>query len=493
MAAARPLVPVWAAQGLPALASFPHYDRSRRACSIAHLGVGNFHRAHQARFLDEYLQTHDEDWLMHGIGLLETDRGLLQAMNVQDGLYTLTERSGSRDTTRVIGSIKTCSHAPADPQGVAALLASSNIRIITLTITEKGYGYDAAGNLDLDHPAIRADLAPGATPQTALGYLFAAAARRMATHAPPVTIVSCDNLPGNGNMLARLLAQFAERKDAAVGRWIRANISFPNCMVDRITPATTAATLEYVRETFGIDDRCPVVSESYLQWIVEDRFVAGRPQLESVGVQFVDDVAPYEQLKVWLLNGSHSALAYPAYLLGYRAVDAAMRDPLLRTYVRRYMDEDITPALPAVPGIDVTAYKATLLERFSNPAISDQVQRLAMDGSQKIRNAIVPPLEHQIGAGGSIKWIAFALAAWYRYLRGVDEGSAAIEIVDPRREALTARATAGPDDPAPLLSMPEIFGLRIPGSSRVLAAVQDCVAAIDRLGTRRALAELLAQ
>jgi mannitol 2-dehydrogenase len=234
-----------------------------------------------------------------------------------------------------------------------------------------------------------------------------------------------------------------------------------------------------------------VVSESYLQWVLEDRFIGGRPQLETVGVQVTDDVEPYEKLKVRMLNGSHSALSYVAYLMGYREVDAAMNDPAISTFVKRYMDEDVTPTLPPVPGIDIAAYKQTLIERFSNPAISDQVQRLAMDGSQKARNALVPPLEHQLSTGGSIKWMAFALAAWYRYLHGVDEAGAAIEITDPLRDELVARARSGPDDPTRLLSMREIFGERLAADSRLAAAVKECLDAIRSLGTRQALDRLL--
>jgi mannitol 2-dehydrogenase len=305
--------------------------------------------------------------------------------------------------------------------------------------------------------------------------------------------MSCDNLPGNGHMTRRLLLQFAETKDPAVARWIGDNVAFPNSMVDRITPAVTEQTRAFVRDTFGVDDRCPVVSESYLQWVLEDHFANGRPQLEEVGVHITDDVEPYEKLKVRLLNGSHSALSYVAYLMGFREVDAAMSDPTIRTFVKRYMDGDITPTVPRVPGIDVTAYKQTLIERFSNPAISDQVQRLAMDGSRKIPNSLVPPLEHQLSTGGSIEWLAFALAAWYRYLYGTDEAGAAIEITDPMRDELVARARNAPANPTALLSMQEIFGERVSTDTRLAAAVKQSLDAIRSLGTGQALGRLLRQ
>ena len=491
MEAQRRLIPVGDARALPGVATFPHYDRGKLGCGIVHVGVGNFHRAHQALFFHEYLQAHPENWLVHGVGLLPTDIDLFQAMKYQDNLYTLTERSGTQDTLKVVGSIKSLSHAPSDPAGVLQLLASGDTRIVSLTITEKGYCYDSAGNLDTNHPTIQEDLREGAAPKSALGYLFAAAKQRMANNGAPFTIMSCDNLPGNGHMTRRLLLQFADLRDPAAGRWIADNVAFPNSMVDRITPAVTLSTLAFVRDTFGVDDNCPVVSESYLQWVLEDHFAAGRPQLDEVGVQFTGNVEPYEKMKVRLLNGSHSALAYPAYLMGFREVDVAMHDPILRAFVRRYMDEDITPTVPDVPGVDLPAYKGTLIERFSNPAISDQMQRLALDGSQKIRNAWVPPLEHQLSSGGSIRWLAFALAAWHRYLRGIDETGAPVEIVDPRRDALAAQARESPNDPGRLLSMREIFGDTIPASRELAAEVKRSLDAIQSMGTRRALGLLL--
>jgi mannitol 2-dehydrogenase len=484
-------VPQAAATAAPAAASLPRYDRAKLACGIAHMSLGNFHRAHQANYLHEYLQTHPENWLIHSIGCLPADRPLVEAMQSQDNLYTLTERSGSEDKMKIIGSIKKTSWAPANPAEIIQLLASNDIKIISLTITEKGYFYNSNGDLDLTNPVILTDLAGEGSPQSALGYLFWAARQRMLTQAAPVTIMSCDNLPGNGHLTRRLLLEFAEAKEPAVGRWIRNNVAFPNSMVDRITPAVTPQTLDFVRDTFGIADRCPVASESYLQWVLEDNFANGRPQLEEVGVQLTGDVEPYEKLKVRLLNGSHLALAFPAYLMGFRLVDAAMNDPLIRQFLQRYMDEDITPTLPPVPGIDLPAYKQSLLRRFANPAISDQVPRLTLDGSPKIRNAIVPPLKHQLAGGGSIKWLAFTLAAWYRYLGGLDESGGAIEIVDPMSEVLQARAQSAPTDPAQLLAITEIFGKSLGQNNRLIGEVRASLEAIRSLGTRQALIQLL--
>jgi mannitol 2-dehydrogenase len=488
-----PLLTVPEAVASPQATTVPHYDRKNLGCGIAHLGMGNFHRAHQALFLHQYLQTRPQNWMVHGIGTLESDRPLVQAMNSQDNLYTLTERSGTEDTLKIIGSIKKVSHAPSDPAGIVRLLASNEIKIISLTVTEKGYCYNAAGELDLNHPMIKADLAKDSLPKSALGFLFEAARQRMLNRGEPVTVMSCDNLPGNGDLTKSLLLQFAVLKVPEVGDWIINNMAFPNAMVDRITPATTPKTLAFVRDTFGVADACPVQSETFIQWVLEDHFINGRPALEAVGVQFTGSVEPYEKLKMRLLNGSHSALAYAGYLMGFREVDVAMNEPLIHRFLQHYMDDDITPTLPEVPGIDVTAYKQTLLQRFSNPAISDQVPRLTLDGSPKIRNVLVPPLEQQLASGGSIKWMAFTLAAWYRYLNGQDEKGDPIEVLDPMSERLVALANTYPRDASKLLAVQEIFGSQLASNDRLVNEVQARLDAIWDNGTRQALARALSQ
>ncbi|MCW5851563.1 MAG: mannitol dehydrogenase family protein [Anaerolineae bacterium] len=482
--------------------SQPTYDRSTLGCGIAHIGVGNFVRAHLAVFLDAALREQPGDWMMHGLGLREADLGLMAAMNGQDNLYSLTERAGAHDTFKVIGAIKDFTFAPADPESALQLLASDAIRIISLTVTEKGYTYDAAGDLDLADPLVQADLREN-VPRTAIGWLFEVARERLLNRGQPVTLLSCDNVPGNGDTLRRLLLQFAELKDRAVAVWIRDNTSCPNSMVDRITPSVTLATRDFVRTTFGVEDACPVVSEAYLQWVVEDRFINGRPaweaaavpirlgaRAEAVRVQWAANVEPYEKLKMRLLNGSHSALAYTAYLMGFRVVDEAMGDPLVRGFVQRYMDE-IIPTLPDVPGVDIPTYKATLIERFSNTAIRDQVQRLAEDGSKKAHNFIVPPLEEALAAGGSVQHIAFALAAWFRYLRGVDEQGQPIAIVDPLATELTERVRQSPHDPTPLLAVEPVFGPHLVANSRLVSTVKDCLDKIERWGVRQAMGRLV--
>ncbi len=479
------------ASELDVVASFPRYDRVKLKCGIAHMSVGGFHRSHQALYIDRYLQTHSQDWMIYGIGNLDSDIALVNILNAQDNLYSLTERSRTTDTLRVIGSIKEFVHAPTNQAKVIDVLASDDIKIISLTITEKGYCYDIEKNLDLDHPMIKADIAHPEEPVSAIGFVYAAARRRMKSGGQPFTLMSCDNLPGNGRIASRIITQFAQACDPEVAQWIQTNVSFPNGMVDRITPAPSDETTRFVRDTFGIEDHGALASEDFLQWIIEDNFINGRPALEEVGVQFVNDVEPYEKCKVRLLNGSHSALSYLSYLMGYREVDAAMNDSLINEFVRRYMDEDITPCIPEVPGVDVEAYKKILVERFSNPAISDKIQRLAMDGSEKIPNALVPPIEYQLSRRESTKFLAFAVAAWYRYLRGVDEQGNTIDITDPMSQDLIMQATAHPMDPEGFIGIKEIFGESLSTNPVFIEEVTSALEAIESMGTKDALTKLL--
>lgn len=479
------------AKDLDVVASFPNYDRSNLKCGIAHMSVGGFHRSHQALFIDRYLQKHAENWMIYGVGNLDADITLVNALNSQENLYTLVERSGSHDDVRVVGSIKEFVHAPTNKAKVIDALSSDDIKIISLTITEKGYCYDSSKNLDLNHPMIKADVANPMEPVSAIGFVYAAAKKRMENGGESFTLMSCDNLPGNGHIAQRIIVQFAEAVDQKVADWIHENVSFPNGMVDRITPAPSDETIKYVSETFGIEDPGALVSEDFLQWIIEDNFINGRPALEEVGVQFVQDVEPYEKLKVRMLNGSHSALSYISYLMGYREVDVAMNDPLINDFVRAYMNDDITPCIPQVPGVDVEKYKGILIERFSNPAISDKIQRLAMDGSEKIPNALIPPIEYNLEHGISTKYLAFAVAAWYRYLRGTDEQGNAIEITDPMSQELVSRASAHPADPAQLIGIKEIFGVNVSQSAQFIEEVHAALEQIEAMGTKDALTKLL--
>ncbi len=473
------------------VARVPTYDRSKLSSGILHMSVGGFHRSHQAVYLDEYLKTHAENWMLTGVGLLDADAPHMAALASQDMLYTVLERSPEKDAARVVGSMKQVLHAPSNPDRVISKIADEAIRIVSLTVTEKGYYYDEKKNLNLAHPIVQHDIQNPGFPKTAIGYLAAGLARRRAENGKPLTVMCCDNLPENGEITRKILMQFVGEVDKDMASWIEDNVSFPNAMVDRITPVTTDHVKQLLEDEFGIRDQWPVVCEDFIQWVLEDKFINGRPDFEEVGVQIVKDVHPYEKMKVRLLNGSHSALSYVSYLMGYRDVDLAMSDPLIRQFVRNYMDQDITPTLPAVPGIDLDIYKDTLISRFSNHSIRDQVQRLAEDGSQKIHNAIVPPMESQIEKGGSTKWMTLALAGWYRYLSGVDEAGAAIEIKDPKKDLLMTRVKLSPKDPIGLLGIEEIFGTEVNTCPQVFKEMSAYLESIYSKGMKQTLVEAL--
>lgn len=471
--------------------STPKYDRNALEAGILHMSVGGFHRSHQAVYVDNVLSQSPANWMIAGVGLMPQDSTNLDKLREQDCLYAVLERAPHSDNVRVVGSMKKVFHAPTETNAVIAQIANSAIKIISLTVTEKGYYYNEKRDVDFTNVTIQEDLKLSATPKTVYGYLTQGLQKRREDGVGPVTIMCCDNLPGNGHITQHLLNQFVEKADPSLLSWIAENLSFPNAMVDRITPVTTPAIQQILEENFGIVDAWPVVCEDYIQWILEDKFIAGRPEFEKAGVQMVADVEPYEKMKVRLLNGSHSALSYISYLMGHRTVDNAMADPLVSGFVKKYMDEDINPTVPSVPGINLEQYRAKLIERFANPSISDQVQRLAEDGSQKIRNAIVPPLMIQAGSGKSVRWIALALAGWWRYLQGIDETGEAIQIKDPMADRLSAAAKQYPDDPKVLLAFEEIFGAEPQNNQELVNLMAGYLADFKRSGVKATVEKLL--
>jgi fructuronate reductase/mannitol 2-dehydrogenase len=438
--------------------ALPRYDRRRLRPFIVHLGVGGFHRAHQALYLDD-LATLGSDWGERGIGLLPQDRGMAEALVPQHGLYTLVERSAQADTARVVGSLIEYLFAPQQPEAVLDALSDDGTRVVTMTITEGGYNVDdSTGRFDASNAVIQADLQHPSAPATVVGYLVAALGRRRRDGIPPFSVVSCDNVHGNGHVTRTALVSFAQLWDDALASWIERNVAFPNSMVDRITPQTTDAERELVAQEFGIADRWPVVAEPFRQWVMEDVFSNGRPALEEVGVQLVGDVRPYETMKMRLLNGSHVAMGYLGYLAGYRTVDAVMADPVFRIFIERLMCEEVTPLLPAVPGIDLDTYQRTLIERFSNPRIRDQLARICLDGSAKIPKFLLPSLGDALDAARPHRLLTLALAGWLRYLAGVDDAGQAIVLQDSRAAELQSLAVAGRDNPRPLLTRQDVFG-----------------------------------
>ncbi len=437
----------------------PTYARDGLRSSIVHLGVGGFHRAHQALYLDDLAQRRiSMDWGERGVGLLPGDQRMAEALLPQDCLYTLVERSAERDSARIIGALREYVFAPPNPATVLDMLVDPATRIVTLTITEGGYLVDdTTGVFDANNAAVRDDSDPDA-PRTAFGYLCSALDRRRKAGTPPFTVLSCDNLQGNGRVARTAVVSFARLRDEQFAAWIDANVAFPNAMVDRITPQTTDADRAMVADQFAVADAWPVMTEPFRQWVIEDTFTLGRPPLEELGVQIVADVHPYETMKLRLLNASHQAMAYLGYLAGYRFVDEAAADPTLRRLLQRMMDEEVTPLLPAVPGVDLGAYKRALLERFQNPKIKDTLARLAFAGSDRMPKFLLPSLTEALAQGRPHRLLTLATAGWLRYLRGVDEQGHEITLQDDRADELRQLANEGKSDPRPLLSVRRVFG-----------------------------------
>ena len=477
---------------LPAGIAVPSYNRRDVRPAIIHFGVGGFHRAHQAVYTDDVLASGDLGWGIRGAGITEADGRMKEALSAQDYLYTVVARDTQGEERRVVGSILDLIVADDDPSPLVGAMADESTRIISMTITENGYCYrPESGELDFDNAGIRNDIAQTGRLRTIHGFLHAAFARIQREGRRPPTVLSCDNLPQNGDRLRRLFLQFLERLDADLAKFVANEVAFPNCMVDRITPMTTSAQLESFAEKLGVVDRRPVFCERFRQWVIEDHFPAGRPDWSRSGATFVPDVVPFERMKIRLLNGSHSALGYISYLLGFRRVDLAASDPDVRTFLRAYMDE-ISPTVGAVPGVDLAAYKSSLIERFSNPAIADQVLRLAQDGSKKIPNMILEPVGDILESGRPCPHAAFALAAWIRFLEGTDELGEPIPIDDPLGDVLQAAAnrTKG-GGVAEFLGIGSVFPRPMSGSAALKGAISESLATIRSKGMRSALRSFL--
>ena len=472
----------------------PGYDLGATRQGIAHIGVGGFHRAHQAYYTDALMNNGEAlDWAICGVGLRPEDRRARDDLREQDYLFTLFELGDSDDTeVRVIGAIRDMLLAEDGARTLIDKLAEPQIRIVSLTITEGGYCIDDSNGEFMAHlPQIQHDLAQPEAPGTVFGFLCAALAKRRAAGVPAFTVMSCDNLPHNGAVARKALLAFAALRDPQLRDWIDQNVSFPNAMVDRITPMTSTAHRLQLADKHGVDDAWPVVCEPFVQWVLEDKFVNGRPAWEKVGVQFTDDVSPYEEMKIKLLNGSHLALTYLGFLKGYRFVHETMNDPLFVRYMRAYMDLDVTPQLAPVPGIDLSEYKDTLVARFSNQAIADQLERVCSDGSSKFPKFTVPTINRLIADGRETKRAALVVAAWALYLKGVDENGDTYSIPDPR--ATFCQGLVADDEliTERLLGVEEIFGTAIPKSAEFVAAFEWCCQSLREVGVSRTLKRVL--
>ncbi len=469
----------------------PSYDRTAVRGGIVHLGVGGFHRAHEAMYLDALLESGQADgWGITGVGLLPQDLRMHEVMQAQDCLYTLVVKHPDGSTEpRVIGSIVDYLFAPDDAESVLELMADPATRIVSLTITEGGYNVNqATGDFDDSDPAIRADLKADQPPRTAFGFVTEALARRRASGTEPFVVMSCDNIQGNGTVAREMITAFATQRDADLGAWIGAEVAFPNSMVDRITPVTTDADREHLAASYGIEDGWPVVCEPFAQWVLEDHFPLGRPAFEQVGVQPVDDVGPYELMKLRLLNASHQALCYLGYLSGYRYAHEVCADPLFTDFLLAYMDREATPTLDPVPGVDLGDYQHRLVERFANPEIKDTLARLCAESSDRIPKWLVPVIRHQLARDGEIARSALVVAAWARYAEGVDEVGDPIEVVDRRRDQVMERAARQASEPLAFLEDRDLFD-DLADHSRFTEVYRDALDSLHSRGARATLEE----
>jgi mannitol 2-dehydrogenase len=470
----------------------PDYDRSLVTPGVVHVGVGGFHRAHQAMYTDRLLSGGALDWGICGVGVMAADRQMKEVLDAQDGLYTLVlKHSDGTYEPQVVGSIVEYLYAPDDPEAVIEKMAAESTRIVSLTITEGGYNLsDITGEFDAANPGVVADLAPGAVPRTAFGLITEALRRRWLRGLAPFTVMSCDNLQDNGYLSKRVFTAFARLRDPALGDWVEREARFPNSMVDRITPVTTDADRAEVRERFGIEDRWPVVCEPYTQWVLQDSFTAGRPPYERAGVQVVDHVEPYELMKLRLLNGSHQAMAYFGYLCGYRLVHEAAQDPLFQAFLLGYMNKEATPTLAPVPGVDLEGYKYTLLERFSNPQVRDTIARLCAESSDRIPKWLLPVVREQLANGGEIRRSAAVVASWARYAEGVDEKGQPIEVVDRLRDRLMRAARRQGADPDAFIADRDVFGDLV-DQKPFVSAYRSALASLHQRGARATLESLV--
>ena len=446
-------------EGLPSNVTRPKYSRDDLSAGILHFGPGNFHKAHQAVYLDRLMNEGlDQDWSIIGASVMPGDSTLREITLEQDLLSTVVTQSSTVSEAQVIAPM--IDYLPiGDGEAILATMANPAIRIVSLTVTEGGYFVDAVtGKFDKQHPAIQADVAGYDNPQTVFGLIVKGLEQRRAAGAVPFTVMSCDNLPHNGRAAREAVVGFAELVNESLAAWISENSSFPNGMVDRITPATGELERERVQTLFGVNDQAPVFCEDYIQWVLEDNFVAGRPAFERAGVQIVKDVAPYEMMKIRILNGGHAVLAYPAALLGIEFAHESLQDDRIRNFLKAIEYREIIPVVPDVPGVNLNEYCESVLSRFANPAIADTISRLCFDGSNRQPKFIVPTIADRLERDEDISGLSLASAFWCRYCEGVDESGNAIESNDPSWDHLQEKAAESLKDPNAWIRMSDVYG-----------------------------------
>ncbi|PLK70364.1 mannitol dehydrogenase [Rhizobium sp. TH135] len=440
-------------------ASLPSYRRDEIRPGILHFGVGNFHRAHMAIYLhDLFNKGRDLDWGIIGAGVMPSDQRMRDTLKAQDFLTTVVEQDIDRSAATITGPMLDVITAP-DFDRIIATLASPDIRIVSLTITEGGYFIDAAtGKFDPTHPAIVADAQDPAHPKTVFGLIIAGLKARREAGIPAFTVMCCDNIPGNGEVTEATVCGLARLSDPEFADWIHHSVAFPNSMVDRITPATGQREIDITRDSYGIEDGWPVFCEGFKQWVLEDKFPLGRPALEDVGVTFVPDVAPYELMKLRILNGGHAAIAYPAALMDIHFVHESMENPLIRAFLAKLENEEIIPVVPPVPNTSLQDYYILIENRFSNPKIGDTIPRLAQDGSNRQPKFILPSTADRLAKGLDVQGLALVSALWCRYFEGTSDGGKTIAFNDPSAERLHTAALASRSDPMAFIGIADIFG-----------------------------------
>ncbi|HSE76479.1 MAG TPA: mannitol dehydrogenase family protein [Alphaproteobacteria bacterium] len=475
----------------PAQFARPAFDPRRLGIGMVHLGIGAFHRAHQAVYTQAALGPDPSPWGIVGVSMRRLDVRRLLAP--QDCLYTVVERGETGGRRAIVGTVREILVAPENPAEVVARIAAPTTHVVTLTVTEKGYCLDqATGKIDILHPDIAHDIANPTAPRSAVGILVAAIERRMSDAAGPLSVLSCDNLPQNGRTLSGLVRTLARIRDDRLADWVPNNVAFPSSMVDRIVPATGPEDIAENDASLGLHDEGVVVTEPFRQWVIESRFAGPRPAWEAAGAEIVSDVGPYEQIKLRLLNGSHSALAYLGALAGHERIDQAIGEPDFALLVRRLMDDEVSSTLDVPPGLDLAAYKATLLARFANPVLGHRTRQVAMDGTQKLPQRLLPAIRARLNAGQNARLLALAIAAWMRYATGSDEQGKPFEVNDPLAARLSRIAADAGADAVPLargyLGLIEVFGEELPRQTEFVEEVTRWLAMLLQKGTRATIA-----
>ena len=442
--------------------SCPKYNRQALKTGIVHIGVGGFHRSHQAYYIHQLLEKYETlDWGICGVGLREADRKIYEILKKQDCLYTLmVQHPNGSVKSEVIGAIKEFLLAVDTPNLVIDKMAHADTKIVSLTITEGGYNFNPnTGDFNFENQDIQQELNHPDQPKTIFGFLMAALRKRRQEGQLPFSILSCDNIQHNGDVARKMLLTFAQKQDPELAEWISKNVHFPNTMVDRITPVTTPEAINYLEKTYQLKDSWPVVCEPFIQWVVEDKFSNLRPPLEKLGVQFVSDVGPYEKMKIRLLNAGHSVLGIPGALHGHLTINACMEDPVFAKFMRQFMDQEVSPVLGEIEGINLTEYKDDLEKRFANPNIKDSVSRICSESSAKLPKFLIPTLKENLATNGSIQFATFILAAWCYYSdKRIDENSEPLEIIDSMENELHQFAKNTQEDKIAFLYQPAIFG-----------------------------------